>query len=800
MTRVQFPVVPRRRVIRGMLLVVGLLFPFHLPFSLGKAADGEKLLGWWASPRESAGERELVVVRTLWHAGNSGLLPGDVVRTLNGQPATPSDLERFTTAARPGDTATLTILREGEQHSVRVPVRDSSPSYAAYRWYRIGLATFAWLVAMVIILRFRSRREALLLAGALLLIGPVTVPVAFVNENFAAGIANGLWHIAGGIYRFLLPLLLLLFFLGHTSKRRIFEARWLTVSLAGITVLLAAAISEGFTSPLAWTTPGFEMKTRAIAGLLAEIAAMFSIYWIARDFKKMPQPVHWLAFGSLLVLASGAVLSVAMVTLPGAVGLLDGLRQVKALALALLPMAATLYALVSASDDPNGSWDTRVRASAFVSAVLSLLYGCAVAGAAAITLSISGLSLNGAEPVLFGVIVVATLVFAPVLRWSREMVDRHVFSSWVMIEQKAHALVQELQGELEPHKLAERVRTSLPRILGVGDVSLILAEERVSEWYSGTDAVVEHSPAAALAARVAAAGSIPGRGCEPIRNSAGDLVAVLEYAILQENSVFAPPEQRAVTTIVQGIAVALRNTEAYFDLQKANRALSENERVTSLAVMAGGLAHEIKNPLASLKMGLYLLRRESSDQNRLLRIEGDVRRIDDLVSSLLRFTHSGNPELREHIEVAASVQSIVADLATLARDRDVQVEEIYPDSPVAVMASSSELRVMVSSILHNALDACSAGGRVVVEVAARNEAVEIAIIDNGRGIAPGFRRRVFDLNFSTKQGGSGLGLALARREAERLGGSISVDSTVGYGTTMRILLPAVSEALAARVE
>ncbi len=113
-------------------------------------------------------------------------------------------------------------------------------------------------------------------------------------------------------------------------------------------------------------------------------------------------------------------------------------------------------------------------------------------------------------------------------------------------------------------------------------------------------------------------------------------------------------------------------------------------------------------------MGLYLLRRESMDQSRLQRIEGDVRRIDDLVSSLLRFTHNGAAEQREAIDLTEAVRSVVADIAGLARDRGITINESFCTERVAVLGSASELRVMVSNVLHNALDASAPCGTVVV--------------------------------------------------------------------------------------
>ncbi len=772
---------------RALLLLLGMLFPLHLPVSLGSAADAEKQLGWWATPRAD-NRAGLIVVRTLWHASNTGLLPGDVVLQLNGAPATVASLDAFRRNATPGEIASLVILRGDQQQLIEVPVRESSLSYVGYRWYRIALASLAWLIAMGIIFWRGSTTEALLLAGALLLIGPVTVPVAFANHNPALSIGNYVWHLMGGIYRFLLPLLLLLFFIRHSPRRALAESRWVTVTLVLATIVLAALISDGFRQPLAWSTPGFAVRARAVAGLIGETVAVVGLLWIAAEFRRMAQPIQWVTFATFLLLAAGACLSIAMIVFPQAVNSVDALRQIKALALAPLPFAAALYVFLTPAGDGADNWHARVRASALISAFLWLLYGGAVAGAAGITLSIFGLNLGGAEITLFSAIIVATIVFAPLLRWSREFVDRHVFSDWIGIEQQAHTLVQQLHGELQPHRIVELVENGLPRILDVREPRLILAREVVDDWYTSAPVLVANQPVVELERMLHLAESDPACHCEVVRRDSGSIVGVLCFT-LQPGKPLPPPAQRALETVVRGVAVALRNSEAYFELQKANQVLSENERVASLADMAGGLAHEIKNPLASLKMGLYLLRRESADQGRLHRIESDVRRIDDLVSSLLRFTQSGTNEEREPIDLNEAVRATVADLATLARDRGIVVHEVYADERMAVRASASELRVMVSTVLHNALDASPSGGVVTVRVAAHGDHAEIAIIDEGPGIPPELRRRVFELNFSTKQGGTGLGLALARREAERLGGRIELRPTA-RGTHMCIVLPA----------
>src|SRR5690606_6109491 len=121
--------------------------------------------------------------------------------------------------------------------------------------------------------------------------------------------------------------------------------------------------------------------------------------------------------------------------------------------------------------------------------------------------------------------------------------------------------------------------------------------------------------------------------------------------------------------------------------------------------------------------------------------------------------------------------------------RGARLTERYAPGQACVLGLPGQIRLAVSNILTNAIDSIPEGGSIDVQLELSTSQVEISVRDTGPGIPAELRDRIFELNFSTKPGGTGIGLALARRETERLGGHIDVESSTGTGTSLRIVLP-----------
>ena len=247
------------------------------------------------------------------------------------------------------------------------------------------------------------------------------------------------------------------------------------------------------------------------------------------------------------------------------------------------------------------------------------------------------------------------------------------------------------------------------------------------------------------------------------------------------------------------------------DLAHAQRALAWGE-------MARQVAHEIKNPLTPIRLGVQLLRRAYRDgrgdfgallEANAERVLAEIDRLDEIARAFSRYgttpTHAPAPE---PADVAAIVRDVVAlerlgvgDAANGAahdvpmRSGQVRWELDVPDAATA-WARDGELREVVLNLLENAR---LAGARRVHVAVARDGAagvvgdgpsVVLAVRDDGCGIAPDVLPRIFDPHFSTRTSGSGLGLAIARRLVDGWGGRITAESAVGEGTTVTVALRA----------
>jgi len=223
------------------------------------------------------------------------------------------------------------------------------------------------------------------------------------------------------------------------------------------------------------------------------------------------------------------------------------------------------------------------------------------------------------------------------------------------------------------------------------------------------------------------------------------------------------------------------------------REMSQKERLTSLGRLSTVIAHEIRNPLMIIKASLHALRQPGVDsaaiREAIKDIDEEVARLNRIVNEVLDFARPIRFELSP-VDVNALCRESAA--AAKASGPGPAIELDLDQRIAPVTADSERLRLALVNLLVNARHAVNGGGDAPVTLTTRADGarVRITVADRGVGIAPDDLVHVFDPYFTTKRGGTGLGLPIAKNIVEGLGGTIGVTSAAGRGTEIRIDLPA----------
>jgi signal transduction histidine kinase len=236
------------------------------------------------------------------------------------------------------------------------------------------------------------------------------------------------------------------------------------------------------------------------------------------------------------------------------------------------------------------------------------------------------------------------------------------------------------------------------------------------------------------------------------------------------------------------------------ELASMTQQLFQASKLATMGELAASVAHELNNPLATitLRTELLLAQLASNDPKRssLDIVLSEVERMANLVRSLLEFSRRSHRQIST-VDVRGEVAQSVDFLSHYLRNRKIKVEFDFHPVPT-VHADRQQLRQLFINILTNASDAMPRGGNVTVRINPGEldnaEAVLMEFVDTGQGIAADNLEKIWEPFFTTKEAGkgTGLGMAICRRIVEEHGGTISITSQVGSGTTVGILLLATN--------
>ena len=217
------------------------------------------------------------------------------------------------------------------------------------------------------------------------------------------------------------------------------------------------------------------------------------------------------------------------------------------------------------------------------------------------------------------------------------------------------------------------------------------------------------------------------------------------------------------------------------------------EKMAVLGEFATGVAHEVRNPLATIKLTVQALEKGEPDDERrelLVSVESEIDRLNRVVGDLLDYGRPVPGEL-QRVEIRRIFRHATVLTSGLAEQRQVTVSATG-DSRLAIVASPDQVIQCLVNLLANAIEACDTGGTVHLRAFRNGDRIHVDITDNGCGMDPDTLRQVTEPFFTTRQEGTGLGLSITRQLIELNGGDLHIHSVRGEGTTVSVTLPAAN--------
>jgi len=239
-----------------------------------------------------------------------------------------------------------------------------------------------------------------------------------------------------------------------------------------------------------------------------------------------------------------------------------------------------------------------------------------------------------------------------------------------------------------------------------------------------------------------------------------------------------------------GALLTLHDVESVREIESD---LELSRRLAAIGRLTAGVGHEVKNPINAIVVHLELMRNKLGDaDHRAMRhlevIESEIQRLDRVVQTLVDFSRPVELQLKEQ-DLRRVVSAVLMLASAELETRDVHVESDLPDRPVMARVDSDLLKQALLNVVLNGAQAMAEGGNLKVRLAEDGRMALLSVHDQGGGIPDDVRDKIFDLYFTTKKDGSGIGLAMTYRIVELHNGSIEVESDTTHGTTFILRFP-----------
>ena len=265
---------------------------------------------------------------------------------------------------------------------------------------------------------------------------------------------------------------------------------------------------------------------------------------------------------------------------------------------------------------------------------------------------------------------------------------------------------------------------------------------------------------------------------------------------------FSSEEWELLGTLCNQIALAVENTRLVERRLQLERRMFEAERLSALGLLSASIAHEVKNPLSSIKAITTVLREDlANDQAKsgdLTVVLNEIDRLGRVVDRLLRFAQPKQDDAFQPVDIKAVLEDVVVILSHEAERRRVEIRAEVAEGLV-VTGDPEDLKEVFFNLILNGIQAMDeaerkADLRLTVRAGRSNGRVAVRVSDTGPGISEEALSHVFEPFFTTKASGTGLGLAIVKRDVERMGGMIEVENGDREGAVFEVQLPGADDA------
>jgi signal transduction histidine kinase len=237
--------------------------------------------------------------------------------------------------------------------------------------------------------------------------------------------------------------------------------------------------------------------------------------------------------------------------------------------------------------------------------------------------------------------------------------------------------------------------------------------------------------------------------------------------------------------------LAQKLSEVYETLQANVEGMKRAERLSAIGRLSAGLAHEIRNPLASIAGAASILRRTQPVSEKAARcidiIGSECARLNGLLTNFLNFARPRSPQFKT-VDLNDLLAEVI-ELAEHAGSRQISFRKEVSEGLAKIECDPEQLRQVLLNLLINAIEASGDQATVILSTTVEGETIVIRVIDEGSGVAPEDIDKLFDPFFTTKETGTGLGLPVAHQIVDQMGGQLSARRNAGRGMTFSVALP-----------